>query len=138
MQLRQADGRGRERAEKIDTVMKENTRLNAVVMSKVDEIKKLQLQINKMDSKLEQQSSELNKLKTESDTLKQIIREQDLEVDSLRHRYEAEAATRREVQENLLRHQQDNSALKFSLEKAVEEQNTMAEQHRKIQEIHQR
>ena len=136
-QLRQADGRGREKAEKIDTLMKENAKLNVTLLNKVDEIEKLRQKVNKLEMDIGCEKSEGNKLRAEMDVFKQDIREQTLEIDSLRQRLHNETDLRNEVQEEQLRLQQDYSALSFSLSKAEEELRVLGEQKAQSEQLHQ-
>jgi dynactin complex subunit len=62
-EIEEENSRTKERGEKIDLLMKENNRLNSVLMDKVNDIEKLQFRINHLESKFTNANSEAVKQK---------------------------------------------------------------------------
>lgn len=120
-EMEESSERSKERSEKMDRLMRENNRLNAALMEKVNDIEKLQYRLNSLDNRLSNAQAELQRARLQLEESQQSEKAFEVEVKDLRERYEAETATRMQLEDRLLRSSQDLLAAKFALSKLAEE-----------------
>jgi A-kinase anchor protein 9 len=120
-EMEESSERSKERSEKMDRLMRENNRLNAALMEKVNDIEKLQYRLNNLDNRFSNAQAELQRARLQLEETQQNEKAFEVEAKDLRERYEAETATRLQLEDRLLRGSQDLLANKFALAKMAEE-----------------
>jgi len=81
----------------------------------------LQFRINHLESKFTNANNEAAKQKTLAEQREQQIKEMEVEIDDIRTRYEAETNSRIQVEDKLVRSNQEILALRFTINKLEQE-----------------